>query len=963
MNSVCCSLCSLDAIFISVCSEFVCPKHIFISDCGKILCPKHKSKGDELKRIKIPINEESKAMLWNFLYTLKKKIEARFDELIINQNNEKDKEELRLMHKALHDCNLFMMNLLKKKFVEAKLILSPFDYFLTQPKEKTQQYIEKLRDRNDLLRLYRSAKTHLFDFNYFKFEDKKFIHGWAYKSSYNLHDHLLDFCIIVFLDFIKIEEYEMAYELYENLKSYLEFYQNSSDTIRDILALFGEILKQKIMQKKDYPQLEEQYLQLEEQWKQILIKKITDNLSKKFVDNQYENINPLDFLVYLYPDIVLHLISKDSNIFDYYSRISDTAKFFSQFYSENTEKIIKQKLGLEKERQQKDSLDINELACFLALKNDKWVKRGLKLAESKIVKPFGRLFSKFFGKKSKKKDYSQLEESKQLLILNPADNLSKKSDDINPIDLLKYLFSNMTPIDPIDCLVYLFCDIVLHMMSKDCNISECYSRISHIAECFSQFDSKYIGNRIHQELGLIYYGNKNYGEAIEHFMKSIDYHKERLGKDWSDNKELVWDESLKYLIEAYRWKAKAHSALKQNKEIREILKLVESKCSETKDKLLYDATIGEIYYYLYDFDKAYKIIWKCIKICKQKKFINSYELSNLRFLLADIYVWRGDFKKAHESLCEAKSFYSILPIADPNEQEIYKTFGVFYLNRQCYDDALINFGKIANRWPSHELLFAKFSMGIAYFWKLDYQNARDFLNEAKSMMSSYTESNKNELFIANAYLGALCYLQGNLEDADNYFFEAFKLIDYYDFLNIDMFLKSQRFVFSYFYTKSDYEKCETILLRFNEILENYNHLKFRMPLYFIQLAELFIAWNKKEQAKECLIKAERLLNIDKIVLFSKASIKINDLDCISDYIDIAKIYIYLFNISDESLRKAEKILKYAEEVVSEKRRNDQFSKLDVYILLGDLYFKTQRYKKSKRYFSKALDFQKKLTIT
>ncbi|CAG9324259.1 unnamed protein product [Blepharisma stoltei] len=259
------------------------------------------------------------------------------------------------------------------------------------------------------------------------------------------------------------------------------------------------------------------------------------------------------------------------------------------------------------------------------------------------------------------------------------------------------------------------------MTSIDSNAFKNYSKISHIAEYFSQFYSKNTGNRIHQELGLLHYGNKNYHEAIEHFMKSINYHKERLRKH-------LW--YIKALI-----LAKAHSALKNIKEIIRILKLVKSECSETKDKLLYDATIGEIYYFLSDFNKAYKIIWKCIKICKQKKSINSYELSNLRLLLADIYVWRGDFKKAHESLCEAKSFYSILPIADPSEQEMYKTFGVFYLNRQCYDDALIYFGKITDRWSNHELfVFAKFSMRIVYFWMLNIDKAWEFLIDAKQFM-------------------------------------------------------------------------------------------------------------------------------------------------------------------------------------------------------------------------------------
>ncbi|CAG9324287.1 unnamed protein product [Blepharisma stoltei] len=128
-----------------------------------------------------------------------------------------------------------------------------------------------------------------------------------------------------------------------------------------------------------------------------------------------------------------------------------------------------------------------------------------------------------------------------------------------------------------------------------------------------------------------------------------------------------------------------------------------------------------------------------------------------------------------------------------------------------------------------------------------------------------------------------------------------------------------------------------------------------MPLYFIQWAELYIAWNKKEEAEECLSKAENLLNIGKIWLFSKKSIKINDLDCISDYIDLAKIYVSVNNF-----RKAEKILKYTKDAIYKKRHNDLFSKLDIYYSLGDLYAKKQRYKNAKHYFSKALHLQKKI---
>ncbi|CAG9324252.1 unnamed protein product [Blepharisma stoltei] len=789
ITKACCSCCLLDAIFISDCGQFkACPKHYF----------SYKTQGYKLKRIKIPINEESKEILFNFIVTLKNEFNARkeylIEESINNEDNKKYKEKLKWANEAFHDCSIIVMHLLRKQFILAKIILSPFEYFLTQPKEKAQQYTKQNWNRNDLLEFCRSFKGHVFDFNYFKFENQKFIHGWTYKSTYNQHDRLSDFFGTVFLDFIKISEYEMAYELYRNLKSYKEFYDSSSiQKIERTIVLFGKILKNKTKNKKIDSQLNKQWKQLP---KTLSIKNPPDKSAKNLVENSSEN---LAFFAYLALNQLLFMMSIDTNVSDYFLRI-----------------------------------------------------------------------------------------------------------------------------------------------------------LMFVQENYSQYYSKHVSNRINQELGLLYYGDKNYSEAIECFNKSIKYHKKRLQKDSWQNKAGIWDDSLEYLIEAYLCLAKAYCALKNNKEIIEILKLVEIECSRTKDKFLPHATIGEIYYLLNDFDQAYKKIWKCIKISKEKEFINSYELSNLLLLLADIHVWRGDFKKAHQSLYIAESFFSILPIADPSEQEIYKAFGVFYLNRQWYDDALIYFEKITNRWSSHELLFAKFSMGIAYFWKLDYQKALEFLNEAKEMMSGFTESYKNQLFIANAYIGELCQFGGDLENADTYFKEAFELIDHYDIFKNDIYLKSSSFAFSYFYKKSSYEKCETILHRINKILENNAHLKFRMPLYFIQLVELFMARNQMEKAEKSLREAENLLNANKILFSAQKNIKINDLDCISDYIELAQVYISLFDAFD----KAEKILKYSEEVVNAKRLNDRFSKLSIYYWLGDLYFKQQRWEESRNYSQLSLDLHK-----
>ncbi|CAG9324272.1 unnamed protein product [Blepharisma stoltei] len=785
------SCCVLDATFISDCCQFkACPKH-YLSD---------EAQGYKLKRINLPINVESKEILCDFMVTLKKELKSQID-ILMNENSktedyEKYKEKLSLVSQALHECSRIYMLLIKKQCVEIKLILSPFEYFLTQPKEKALQYTKHHWDRNNLLEFCRSIKAHGFDFNYMKFEVQGLIHGGAFNSTPNQPDRLSDFYYERLLGLIYNFKYEKAYELCQSLKDYNEFYINSSSqTIKDLLDLFGKILE-KIIKKEGYSQLEEQ-------WKQLAANAFQTLSMKNPAYNSSENLGDNSFSVYLALNQAFFKISIDSNVSEHYLQNLCGVEWISQYLPEN------------------------------------------------------------------------------------------------------------------------------------------------------------IGNLYIWLIGTLYYGNKNYSKSIEYFNKSIKYHIERLQQACLQNKVDIWDESLASLIENYIYLAKAHSALKNNKEIIEILNLVEFQCSETTDKYIYLAAVGEIYYLLNDFDKAYKKLWECIKLSNQKKLIKSYsyELWNLWVSLANIHVWRGDFAKSHQSLCNAKSLCSVL---DPSMQNILKALGVFYLNRQWYDDALISFEKITNWWSNHDLIFAKFAMGIVYFWKLDYQKAWEFLNEAKEMMSGYTESYKNELFIANAYLGELCYLQDNLEDLDKYFSDAFELIDYYDILNIDMFLKSQSFVFNNFYRKSDYGKCEVILVKLNKILENDNHLKFRMPLYFIQWAKLYIAWNEKEEAEACLSQAEKLLNIDKISLFSKKSIKINELDCISDYIEIAKIYIYLFNISDESLQKAEKILKYAKVVVSEKRRNDQFSKLDIYYSLGDLYFKKQRSKKSKRYYRKLLDLQKNI---
>ncbi|CAG9324288.1 unnamed protein product [Blepharisma stoltei] len=603
MENESCSCCSLDAIFESNCGQIkACPKHYFY----------YKIQGYELKRIKIPINSESRQILLSFITKLKQECIYWLDNLLIENWKNEDKnyeEELSWFNEMHNYCSRIILFFNANEFVQMKLILSPLEYFLTQPKEKALKYIEEHWNRANLLEFRKTVKLHLCDFNYFKFKDQKYIHGWVYKYSYN-KPRLSNFCSIIFFDFIKISEYEMAYELCQNLKSYLELYDHSSiQKIKNIIDLFGNIFT-KILEK-------ESYFQLYEQWRQI-----ADNESQTLVTNKIKTL-------------ATNALQKNAN---------------------------------------------NALQA------------SVPNALSKLLEP----------------------------------SLIKKPTGYSSNNLEFFL-----------CFIL---DRVLSMMFIDNNVSEyCYKILCEV-EYYSQYYSKNTANKINQELGLFYYGSKNYSKSIVCFKNSINYHTERLQGDKWENIVGIWENTIEYLIEAYLCLARAYSALNKNEEIKEILKIIE--IGLVKDKFFYCATIAEIYYLLNDFDKAFETIWKCIKMSKQKEFINFYKLSNLWLYLADIHTWKGDFEKAHQSLCNAKSLLSILPKADPNEQEMYKAFGIFYLNRQWYDEALLYFGFINNRWSNHELLFAKLSMGIVYFWMLSVEEAWEFLIEAKLFMHFFTESYK-----------------------------------------------------------------------------------------------------------------------------------------------------------------------------------------------------------------------------
>ncbi|CAG9324293.1 unnamed protein product [Blepharisma stoltei] len=758
MNKVSCSLDSFDAIFISSCGHFACPKHYFY----------YKSQGFELERIKISVNNKSKEILINFILAVREKFTFYSNDLI-NPKNQSDSEEyisrLKTITEAYNYCNRILLLLARKQFVSTKLILSPFEYFLIEPPCKAKKYVNNFRYSEDLIHFYKSFKTYVFDFNYFKFEDQRYIHGFEHKTSY-YKSHISSFCYILFSNFIQISEYEMAYELIQSLLSYKELYYHPLiEKTLSICEEFCNILK-KFIKKEDYNKLLEQW----------------------------------------------------------------------------------------------EALDIS----------------SYQTSESTLKNSLIRILSAIFRNESKN-----------------------------------------------SCL---------------------FNFLLRVKNFCWNFGYKYDAIILNQELGWLHYNNKNYNKAKIYFMKSINYHK-----------ELKKSEFSKLLFDPYRGLAMTYKSLNKTKKVKKILEIIEKEEVNflNKNKFKFYATIAEIDYLLNSYEKAIKKIWMCIKLSKQNEFNSSDELSGLYLYLGKIYTLKGDFKRAHIYFHNANSLIGILSSGDPKVKEIYKAMGVFYLNSQWYKDALMCFEYAANNSLGHELLFLKFSIGIAYFWMFNYERAIECLIWVQEQMLYFEEIYKSELFIVNAYIGELCYLIG-WDKYAIYFAEAIKFIDYYDANQIDIFFKSSNFVFDYFYWIFQYEKCEIILSKINEILINCEYLKFRRPYYLIKLAELYIAYNKIEQAEKYLGEAEILLIIDKILLCPQKNIKINDLDCISDYIELAKIYINLFN----TFPKAEKILKYAEEVVSTKRCNDRFSKLAIYNLLGALYFKEQRWEESRHYIQLSLDLHK-----
>ncbi|CAG9324270.1 unnamed protein product [Blepharisma stoltei] len=121
-----------------------------------------------------------------------------------------------------------------KKYVSMKLIFSPLEYFLILPQTEALKYIEELKisQKNDhcLSFVKRIISWHLFDFNYFKFENKKYINGWPYPSYYDKFD-LSKVISLILLDYVDASEYEMAYELLQNWENIYEISEFNNEKL------------------------------------------------------------------------------------------------------------------------------------------------------------------------------------------------------------------------------------------------------------------------------------------------------------------------------------------------------------------------------------------------------------------------------------------------------------------------------------------------------------------------------------------------------------------------------------------------------------------------------------------------------------------------------------------------------------------------------------------------------------
>ncbi|CAG9324273.1 unnamed protein product [Blepharisma stoltei] len=341
-----------------------------------------------------------------------------------------------------------------------------------------------------------------------------------------------------------------------------------------------------------------------------------------------------------------------------------------------------------------------------------------------------------------------------------------------------------------------------------------------------------------------------------------------------------------------------------------------------------------------DFDKAIKTIWKSIHLGKGS---NIYTLWRLYMVLGKVYWEKNDFKKAHQAFFNAKFCCRILPFGNPLIKYNYETIGNFYMSYRYFDDALWYFETIEKFCYANELPKTKHFIGFLYFLIENYES---FL-KVKTLLSSGDQIDKTSLCVINAMIGRLYYSKGDKDSAHSYYMEAFKLIYYYGYCLYDFNLSSAIFLIEYFLIENKIKKCETVLVKAWEVLKKNPALDcFQGDVLLIE-AQLKIKQGEREEAEKCLNQIEKIYKIDKILMDPPEKIQLR-YEKICGWMKFASLNLEI------NLLKAEKILKYIEEIFKTNFLNSWGWKGQLYSFLGFLYLFQERTKKSKNYFEKSL---------
>ncbi|CAG9324269.1 unnamed protein product [Blepharisma stoltei] len=141
----------------------------------------------------------------------------------------------------------------------------------------------------------------------------------------------------------------------------------------------------------------------------------------------------------------------------------------------------------------------------------------------------------------------------------------------------------------------------------------------------------------------------------------------------------------------------------------------------------------------------------------------------------------------------------------------------------------------------------------------------------------------------------------DIDSADSYYMEAFKLFDYYNYCLYDCDLSSTIYLTDYFLSKNEIKKCE-IVMKAWEVLKKIPILDCLQADMMLIEAKLKIKQGKREEADKCLNQIEKIYKIDKILVDPPEKMQLQH-DEIWNWMEFADVMLRI-----EGWLKAEKIL-------------------------------------------------------